>query len=215
MSQLRAKLYEKAIADYQSILDRYKDAPLEQADIYAQIAATYSLRGDHQKAVENMQKARQLSQSNVSYIAALAAYYDNMGKKQEALVGYRDAMKIDPNNPLVLNNLAYLMTEIGGNLDEALTLANKAKQQLPNMFEVSDTIGCIYIKKNLSDNAIEIFRDLTSKVKDNSTFHYHYGMALAQKGDKVRALVELKAALQFKPGKNEESLIKELVQKLS
>ena len=92
----------------------------------------------------------------------------------------------------MLNNLAYLMTETGGNLDEALTLAQRAKQQLPNFTEVSDTIGWIYIKKNLSDSAIEIFRDLTAKVKDNPTFHYHYGMALAQKGDKGNALKELK-----------------------
>ena len=79
------------------------------------------------------------------------------------MTGYRDAMKIDPNNAMVLNNLAYLMTQTGGNLDEALTLAQRAKQQLPNLTEVSDTIGWIYMKKNLNDSAIEIFRDLTTQ----------------------------------------------------
>jgi tetratricopeptide (TPR) repeat protein len=214
-AELRARQYDKAIADFQSILDKYKDSPTEQADLYARIGTTYAILGNFQKAIENMQKARRLSPSNIGFIATLAQYYDNAGKQQEALAAYRDAMKIDPNNAVVLNNLAYLMTQIGGNLDEALTLANKAKQQLPNLNEVSDTIGCIYIKKNLSDSAIEIFRDLTNKVKDNSTFHYHYGMALAQKGDKARALVELKAALQYKPKKNEEDQIKELLQKVS
>jgi tetratricopeptide (TPR) repeat protein len=214
-AEFRAKQYDKAVADYLSILDRYKDAPLEQADLYNKIGITYSFLGDYQKAIDSLQKARQLAPTNINYISALAQVFDNAGKKQEALAGYRDAMKIDPNNAVILNNLAYLMTQTGGNLDEALTLANRAKQQLPNMTEVSDTIGWIYIKKNLSDNAIEIFRDLVSKSKENPTFHYHYGMALAQKGDKPRALQELKAALQYKPSKLEENEIKELLQKLS
>lgn len=214
-AELRARRFDQAIADYQSIIDRYKDTPIEQADFYNRIGVTYSIEGNYPKAIENMQKARQLAPANIAYISTLAQFYDNAGKPQEALSGYRDAMKIDPNNAVVLNNLAYLMTQTGGNLDEALTLAQRAKQQLPNMTEVSDTIGWIYIKKNLSDSAIEIFRDLTAKVKDNSTFHYHYGMALAQKGDKPHAVQELKSALQYKHSDTEGNQIKELIQKLT
>jgi tetratricopeptide (TPR) repeat protein len=214
-AELRAKRFDKAIEDYQAILDRYKDAPMDQAEIYGRIAQTYTAKGDIPKGVENLRKARQLVPNSITYVSQLAELLDLSGKQSEALTTYREAMKIDPNNAFVLNNLAYLMSQSGQNLDEALTLAQHAKQQLPNFNEVSDTIGWIYIKKNLSDSAIEIFRDLNSKVKDNPTFHYHYGMALAQKGDKANALKELKVALQNKPKKEEENQIKELVQKLS
>jgi tetratricopeptide (TPR) repeat protein len=213
--EVRAKQYDKAIADYQSVIGYYKDAQLEQADIYHQIAITYSLMGDYNNAIENMQKARKLAPASIGYVANLAEFLDKTGRQQEALTSYRDAMKIDPNNAVVLNNLAYLLTSTGGNLDEALTLAQRAKQQLPNLQEVSDTIGWIYIKKNLSDSAIEIFRDLNNKVKDNSTYHYHYGLALAQKGDKSDAALELKKALQYEKEKTEEGQIKELLQKIS
>ena len=53
------------------------------------------------------------------------------------------------------------------------------------------------------------------KVKNNPTFHVHYGMALAQKGDKANALREFKEALLYKPQKAEEDQIKQLIQKLS
>ena len=215
VAETRARQFDKALADYQSIVDRYKDAPLEQADLYSRLGTIYSVLRDYPKAIENMQKARQLAPANWFYSYSLAMYYDNVGRQQEAVTSYRDAMKVDPNNAIVLNNLAYLLTQTNGNLDEALTLAQRAKQQLPNLTEISDTIGWIYLKKNLSDSAIEIFRDLNGKVKENPTFHYHYAMALAQKGDKAHALLELKAALQYKPSKNEENQIKELVQKLS
>jgi tetratricopeptide (TPR) repeat protein len=214
--EIRAQKYDKGIADFNSILDRYKDAPIEQAEIYFRIGQSYAMRGDIQHAIENMQKARQLVPTSVPYISALAQFYDAEGKPTEALAAYRDAMKVDPTNAVVLNNLAYLMTDMGGNnLDEALTLAQRAKQQLPNFNEVSDTIGWIYIKKNLSDSAIEIFRDLTTKVKDNPTYYYHYGLALSQKGDKVNALKQLKLALQFEHKKPEEDRINELIRKIS
>jgi tetratricopeptide (TPR) repeat protein len=182
-AEYRAKQYDKAIQDYQSILDRYKDTPMDQADIYGRIGMTYSTKGDIQKGIENFQKARQLVPANVSYISQLAELLDLSGKRQDALTTYKDAIRIDPNNAVVLNNLAYLMTETNGNLDEALSLAQRAKQQLPNFTEVSDTIGWIYIKKNLNASAIEIFRELVDKAPDNPMFHYHFAMAMVQKGD--------------------------------
>ena len=71
------------------------------------------------------------------------------------------------------------------------------------------------MKKNLSDNAVEIFRDLVSKVPDNSTYHYHYAMALLQKGDKEQAKKECQAALERKPKKEEQDRIHDLMGKLA
>jgi tetratricopeptide (TPR) repeat protein len=223
-AEFQAKRYDKAVQDYQSILERYKDSPVDQADLYSRIATTYMTTGDIQKAIDNFKTAKHLVPSNITYASQYAEMLDLSGKPNEALAAYREAMKIDPNNPVVLNNLAYLMSQNGQNLDEALTLAQHAKQQLPNFNEVSDTIGWIYIKKKLNDSAIEIFKDLTQKAADNPTFHYHYALALNQKGDKANALRELKTALQkisddhqtqSPSRKNEEHSIKELVQKLS
>ncbi len=72
----------------------------------------------------------------------------------------------------------------------------------------------IYLKKDLIASAVEVFRDLNDQVKENSTFHYHYAMALAGKGDKGGALEELQRALECRPGENEANQIKELIQKL-
>jgi len=214
-AEFRARHFDKAVADYQSILPRYKDSPIEQAEIYFRIGLTLGSRGDLDKGIENVRIARKLVPSNIAFATQLAEFLEASGKHKDALTAYREAMKIDPNNGVVLNNLAMLLTDTGGNLDEALTLAQHAKQQMTSVPEISDTIGWIYLRKNLSDNAIEIFRDLNSKVKENPTFHYHYGMALAQKGDKVNALKQFKEALLLKPKKGEENQIKEMIQKLS
>ena len=72
----------------------------------------------------------------------------------------------------------------------------------------------IYIKKNLSDNAIQVYHDLLAKQPNRSTFRYHLGMALYQKGDRVQARKELETALQNHPTKDEEAKIRELMGKL-
>jgi tetratricopeptide (TPR) repeat protein len=215
-AQIRANRVDDGIATFQSIVERYKDSPLELAELYYKISQAYALKRDYTKAAEAVQHSKTLAPANVVYIGGLAQYQDALGKKTEALASYREAMKVDPTNPVVLNNLAYLMSEMGGNLDEALSLAQRAKQQLPNFYEVSDTIGWIYMKKNLADSAIEIFRELTNKVKENPTYHLHYGMALLKKGDKVNALKEFKTALQLNPPTQAEvDNINEQIRKLS
>ncbi|MBE7541610.1 MAG: CPBP family intramembrane metalloprotease [Solibacteraceae bacterium] len=76
---------------------------------------------------------------------------------------------------------------------------------------MADTLGWIYIRKNLSDNAIRIFRELTAKHRDNPVYHYHLGMALYQKGDRGGAKQSLQTALSLRPAKDDEVKIRELL----
>jgi tetratricopeptide (TPR) repeat protein len=106
------------------------------------------------------------------------------------------------------------MAEHGGDLDSALTYAQQAKRMLPNLSEVSDTLGWIYLKKNLNDNAIDIFKELVSRDPHASTYRYHLGIAYFNKGDKPAALKELQQALKDNPAKMESDKIKELIAKI-
>ena len=112
---------------------------------------------------------------------------------------------------IALNNLAYIKAEEGTDLDEALTMAQRARQKLPDSNSIQDTLGWIYIKKNLSDDAVRVFRDLVKSEPANPSFHYHYGMALLQKGDKPNARAELEAAIRNKPSKDESDKIRQLL----
>ena len=48
----------------------------------------------------------------------------------------------------------------------------------------------------------------------NPTYHYHYAMALMQKGNREDAKKECQAALASKPRKDEQGHIQELLTKL-
>lgn len=70
------------------------------------------------------------------------------------------------------------------------------------------------MKKNLSDSAIAVYRDLVNKQPNRPTFRYQLALALAQKGDRPSAKKECEAALRAKPSKDEETKIRELMAKL-
>lgn len=212
--QMRAGKYDDAIATFNAVLGQTKE-PKSQADILTRIGETLARRGDLQKSIESLEKARQLDVGNASLPTNIAMMLEVQGKPADARKYYDLAVKADPNNAIALNNLAYLITETNGDLDLALTYAQRAKQRLPKFAEISDTLGWIYLKKNLTDNSLDTFKNLVVAAPQNSTFHYHYAMALAQKGQKDLAIKECNAALQQKPKKDEETKIRELMRKVS
>jgi hypothetical protein len=56
--------------------------------------------------------------------------------------------------PLAENNLAYPMLEHGGNTDVARSLAQTARQKLPDSPDVADTLAWAYYKKGVNKLAI-------------------------------------------------------------
>ncbi len=206
----RAGKYDLAVQNYKEMLAKEPD----NGGVYVRLGETYRKKGDTRSAIEAFRKAKELLPNDVQPYLQLALLLEGSGQQEQAKPIYEQILKLQPDNPVALNNLAYMMAETGGDLDQALALAERAKQKLPSDINVADTLGWIYIKKNLSDNAVTIFRDLVNKRPEVSTFRYHLGMALYQRGDKVQARKELQAALQLKPAPAEATKIKELIDKL-
>ena len=113
-----------------------------------------------------------------------------------------------------MNNLAFLLSDTGGDLDEALKLAQRAVQKVPGQPNFADTMGYVYLKKGMRDSAIQTFTALVQKYPGAPTFRYHLGMALLETGDKVRARKELETALANHPSQDEAVKIRELVGKI-
>jgi tetratricopeptide (TPR) repeat protein len=211
---VRAGKYDFAIQTYNRMLGLLDKGTKAQGEVYLRIGVTQRRKGDLNGAVQSLMKARETLPDNVNVLQELALVLDGAGQPKEAKRVYEATLKIDPNNAIVLNNLAFLLAESGDNLEEALTKATRAKQLLPGLAEISDTLGWIYLKKNMSDNAVEIFKDLVNKQPNHSTYHYHLGLAYSQKGDKSRAVEQLREALKNKPAKDEKDKIEQLITRL-
>jgi tetratricopeptide (TPR) repeat protein len=208
--EVRAEQYDQAIKIFQDLLDKTP----KNADLLYKIGETYRRKGDVNTAIEKFRLASQAAPNTAAPLLELALLMDGNGHSDQAQPIYEQILKIQPDNAVGLNNLAYIKAEKGIDLDSAQTMAQRARQKAPNSPEVSDTLGWIYIKRNLSEEAVRLFQDLTVKSPENPKFHYHFGLALYQKGDKVSARKELETALKDKPSKDDEAKIRELLGKL-
>jgi tetratricopeptide (TPR) repeat protein len=207
----RAGHYDAAIEQFQWILERNPNALNAQVGL----GEVYGLKGDAAKAVERLRKARDMAPHLVEVHLLLGTQLENARQFDEAKEAYRQALRVQPDNLIALNNLASLIAETGGSLEEALQLAQRAVAKAPKQDPVpTDTLGWIYLKKGMADTARQIFANLVKTHPDNAVFRYHFGATLLQQGDRAGARTELEAALQRQPSADIEKKTKELLAKL-
>ncbi|MBI4907696.1 MAG: tetratricopeptide repeat protein [Acidobacteria bacterium] len=202
--------FDLAIDEYRKLLDKNP----KNFDVQIRLAETFRLKGDIKTSIAEFQKAREIRPTDPTAYQQLAMLYESQNQASQAKPLYEQILKIQPDNPIALNNLAYMLAEQGTDLDQALTLAQRARAKLPQAPDIADTLGWIYVKKRLTDQAIRIFREISEKDHKNPIFRYHLCVALEQKGDKPTAKKECDLALKNNPDKNFESKIRELLSRL-
>jgi len=212
--EVRVGKFDDAVADYQAIIDKMGKDSKARARIYVRLGESYRRKGDPAGAIQAFQKAREILPDDVTVLSELALVLDSAQRWSEAMKVYEAAIRLQPNDGVSLNNDAFLIAEHGGDLDQALTRAQRATQLLPKYPEVADTLGWIYLKKNLSDQALDIFKRNVAQQPNSSTYRYHLGMAWYQKGDKSQARQALVEALKYNPSGYERQKIQELLAKL-
>ncbi len=212
-TEVRAGRYDLALGYFQHVLDGLDKTTKTRGDVYMRMGETYRRKGDMPAAINALQEARKFLPDNPIILSTLALVLDAAGRYDEANKVYTAVIKMDPNNAVSLNNCAFLMAEHGGDLDQALTMAQRAKQLLPELPEVSDTLGWIYLRKNLSGDAVDIFKGLVAKVPNSSTYHYHLAKAYYAQGDKLKASGQLQMALKYSPPPAEKTQIQDLLLK--
>ena len=214
MTSVRAGRYDDAIGYYQRVLDGLDKDARSRGEVYLRMGDVYRLKGDDNNAIAMLQKARTVLPESEKVLNDLALTLDKAGRRPEAQKVYETIIRMNPNNGMALNNLAYLMVESGLDSDVALSYVQRAKQLLPDMPEVADTLGWIYLKKAQYDYAVNAFQDLVAKAPGHSTFHYHLAMAYKQKGDKGKAIEQLRDALKYNPTGEEHQKINDLLSQL-
>jgi tetratricopeptide (TPR) repeat protein len=130
-------------------------------------------------------------------IAAMLSHQTN--DLEDAKKRYRAILEVDTNAAVAANNLAWILTEEGKDLDEALRLALRAATLAPNRAEIQDTLGWVYYRKELPALAIPPFEKSVSGAPENPMYHYHLGLAHAKSGNTEEARKAVAAALKLKP----------------
>lgn len=202
--------YDLSIAEFNKLVASRPKSILFRV----RLGEIYEFKGDYVNAIAVCREAQAISPTDATATFLLAIALAKTGRNVEAKAQYESLLKSHPDYFGAMNNLAFLLAETGGDLDQALSLAQRAVQKAPGQPDFSDTIGYVYLKKKMLDSAVRSFDSLVQKYPSNPTYRYHLGMALLETGDKAGARKEFEEALANHPSEDQAAKIRELVTKI-
>ncbi len=184
-----------ALAELQKMAEKNPNSP----DVQVRIGALERKQGKYPEALRAFERARELAPNNRGLDAIIANVQELSGDKAGAIANYRKALAKSPDDPTVLNNLAFLLAETGGDTKEALQMISTALRKAPEVPQLRDTLAWIHLKRNNTSEALPILESLTRTHPENPTFRYHYAVALIRSGDRAGARLQAQTALSEKP----------------
>lgn len=153
----------------------------------------------------NLEEAREQYEGLTSGPAAVGAQtmmgliFEAQKKPAQAIAMYEKVLAAAPGSVVAANNLAALYVDAGGNLDVALQLAQDATRSRPDSALFNDTLGTIYMKKGLPEQAVRAFQVSVKAEPTQLDFRFRLGQAYMKAGDRRRAAEEFRFILKQKP----------------
>ena len=180
-----------------SLLEKAINVDPSNLKAYETLGRLLAAQGQLDNARAQFEQLAAKSPTGAGPRTMLGMVLELQSKRDAASKQYEEALRIDPNAAVAANNLATYYADNGQQLDVALNLAQTAVRQLPEHASAADTLGWVYIKRDLPALAVEPLRRATEMDPKNPTFQYHLGLAYAKTGDKTRAKDALTKALSL------------------
>ncbi len=106
-----------------------------------------------------------------------------------AVQQYRTLLEVQPNNPALLNNLAWTL---GQQRDpKAVGYAEQANKLAPNKPELMDTLGNLLVERGEFDRGIDLLRKAVVLAPQAAAIRLNLARALLKAGQKAPAKIEL------------------------
>ena len=147
--------------------------------------SAYLAESENAEAVDKLEQASRLParrQLKSAIYNALGDAHAGLEQWDEAFNTYEQALKINPDNDLVLNNYAYFLSLQEKELDKAEKMALKANEISPNNASYLDTVGWVYYQKGDYEKAEEYIRASLDTGEASAEVMEHMGDVLDKLG---------------------------------
>lgn len=176
----------------------------ESEEPYLLLVKIYQFKNDAASVKATLLKGKSNVPSSLKIALGLATVYESNGDYQRAIEIYHELYETNPNNLVVINNLASMLSDHGSDLELARTLAEKLQTSGQPIF--LDTIGWVYYKLGDYTGAIQNLTQAVEQAPDINVFNYHLGMAYKMAGDKPNARIYLEKSLSNNKNFKEKGL---------
>lgn len=186
---LRAR--KKLAQAHSAYVEAYRLEPSAQAAVkrFETARASESLRSAREPLVQHVAEYPGDHPSR----GALASSYIETGDYEKAVPHYEVLVEHFPENPTLLNNLAFLYQRLDD--ARALELARKAHQLRPEEPRIKDTLGVALLDYGDPDQGLALLEEAHSSLPDDAAIAYHHALALVRNDRQAEALNELNELL--------------------
>ena len=171
------------------------------ADSYSRLGAALSENEQYREAADAYGQALAIAASSpgADQLWALhlfrASAFESANRWDEAKIDMAIAMKLSPDNPLLLNFLGYGQLERGENLDAAEAMVRQASALRPDDASITDSLGWAQHKRGRTAEAIATLQRAADGDPAQAEIHEHLGDALYTAGRRIEARFAWRAAL--------------------
>lgn len=137
--------------------------------------------------------------------AAWSLFYDRAicndqnGDWKAAEPDLQTALSLSPNQPYVLNYLAYTWALRGENLTKAQSMLQQAAGLDPNEGAIIDSLGYVNLRQGYTQAAVKLLTQAVEMDPDDAEVNAHLGDAFFAAGLKLQADYQWQRALALKP----------------
>ncbi|MDY6791236.1 MAG: tetratricopeptide repeat protein [Thermodesulfobacteriota bacterium] len=195
-----AYLYQEN-GDIQKAIDHLKQAinkTPDDAELLYYLSTFYEDIQNFTAAETTLKKAIEISPGEEKFLFRLGVVYDKWNKKEDSIKAMKAVIKLNPEHANALNYLGYTYADLGINLDEAERLIKQALKYKPDDGYITDSLGWVYFKKGLFDQAIHFLTKAVELVPDDPIMLEHLGDAYLKTNDRVNALKFYQRSLKNK-----------------
>ena len=125
------------------------------------------------------------------------AYRSEAGDWPGAEADLRAALRLAPDEPLVLNHLGYSLVERGESVGEAFAMIEQALAQMPESGSITDSLGWAYYQQGNYQTAARLLEEAVMLEPGSATITDHLGDAYFHLGRRSEARYEWRRALDL------------------
>ncbi|MFO1241709.1 MAG: tetratricopeptide repeat protein [Rickettsiales bacterium] len=186
-----------------SLLESMANQYSKPSDIYMSIGDLFRRKENYAAATDAYTSAIKaigsLERHHWPLLYARGICYEQAGNWPKAEADFNQALKLEPDQPDVLNYLAYSWLVQGNKIKDAQKMLERAVAERPDDANIIDSLGwASYLQGNYQE-ALEYLEQAVELMPHDPTVNDHYGDALWQLGRHTEARYQWERALYYKP----------------
>ncbi len=185
-------------ADAIAALERAAKAAPEDAEVLASLGQAHEAAGDGARALLEYDRALALDAGERTARLQKGLVLARANRIDEAIAVLREGISRNPEDPDLLNNLAWILADRSVDPEEAFALAQRARAAAPEDPAILDTWGWAAVRAGKPAEAIAPLRAALAATQD-AAVRAHLGVALAETGSAEEGAALLEEAVAARP----------------